>query len=66
MKSATVLFAYVENGADYGKENGRCDYPGLSSGRRMETDAARTGRTDLAGTPPDRDEYRKGKLESSL
>ena len=28
--------------------------------------AARTGRTDLAGTPSDRDEYRKGKLESSL
>ena len=24
------------------------------------------GRTDLAGTPSDRDEYRKGKLESSL
>ena len=47
MKSATVLFTYIENGADYGKENGRCDYPGLSSGRRMETDAARTGRTDL-------------------
>lgn len=32
MKSATVLFTYIENGADYGKENGRCDYPAYRPG----------------------------------
>ena len=32
----------------------------------VEAAAAGTGRTDLAGTPPDRDEYRRGKLGSGL
>ncbi|MFR0789372.1 MAG: hypothetical protein ACLSHW_00855 [Lachnospiraceae bacterium] len=40
--------------------------PAYRPGEGWKQTAARTGRTDLAGTPPDRDEYRRGKLGSGL